>query len=77
MLAAIGLIAVFGFAGTTTRADIPESELKLAGAIPLNTELFEKMEKFFTSEKSDTAAKAELVTVTRENKDNLPVTGEA
>jgi len=61
----------------TTRAAIPESELKLAGAIPLTTELLDKMEKFLTSAKSDPAAKAELVAVTKENKDNPPMTGEA
>jgi hypothetical protein len=60
-----------------TRAAIPENELKLAGAIPLTTELLDKMEKFLTSAKSDPAAKAELVAVTKENKDNPPMTGEA
>jgi hypothetical protein len=60
-----------------TRGAIPESELKLAGSIPLTTELLDKMEKFLTSAKSDPAAKAELVAVTRENKDNPPMTGEA
>jgi uncharacterized protein (DUF849 family) len=60
-----------------TRAAIPESELKLAGAIPLTTELLEKMEKFLASEKSDAAAKAELAAATKENKDNPPSTGEA
>ena len=60
-----------------TRAAIPETELKLAGAIPLTEELLGKMEKFFTSVKSDAAAKAELVAVTKENKDNPPATGEA
>src|SRR3954470_11218211 len=61
----------------TARAAVPESELKLAGAIPLTTELLDKMEKFLTSAKSDPAAKAELVAVTKENKDNPPMTGEA
>jgi hypothetical protein len=40
-------------------------------------ELLEKMEKFLTSAKSDAAAKAELVAVTKENRDNPPMTGEA
>ena len=69
-------LALLGLA-PTTRAAIPESELKLAGAIPLTTELLDKMEKFLTSAKSDPAAKAELVAVTKENKDNPPMTGEA
>jgi hypothetical protein len=61
----------------TTRAALPESEVKLAGAIPLTTELLEKMEKFLTNLKSDAAAKSELAAVTNENKDNPPMTGEA
>ena len=72
------LFAIAAFALTPTiRAAIPESELKLAGAIPLTTELLEKMEKFLTGLKSDAAAKAELAAVTKENKDNPPMTGEA
>ena len=71
-------LTLFGFAATPrTRADIPPNELKLAGAIPLTTELLDKMEKFLTSAKSDAAAKAELVAVTNENKGNPPMTGEA
>ena len=71
-------LTLFGFTATPkARADIPASQLKLAGAIPLTTELLDKMEKFLTSAKSDAAAKAELVAVTKENKDNPPMTGEA
>jgi hypothetical protein len=78
MAATLAVIALFGFgAAPTTRAEAPASELKLAGAIPLTTELLDKMEKFFTSAKSDAAAKAELVAVIKENKDNPPMTGEA
>jgi hypothetical protein len=77
LLAAITFIGLSFTAAPTTRAAVPESELKLAGAIPLTTELLEKMEKFLTSAKSDAAAKAELVAVTKENKDNPPMTGEA
>ncbi|MFL6514189.1 MAG: hypothetical protein ACJ8M1_04125, partial [Chthoniobacterales bacterium] len=58
-------------------AAVPENELKLAGAIPLTTELFDKIEKFYAGAKSDAAVKAELVGVTKENKDNPPMTGEA
>lgn len=72
------LSAIAAFALTpAARAAIPENQLKLAGAIPLTTELLEKMEKFLTSAKSDAVAKAELVAVTKENKDNPPMTGEA
>ena len=70
--------ALFVFAAApATRAEAPESQLKLAGAIPLTTELFDKSEKFLTSVKNDAAAKAELAAVTKENKDNPPMTGEA
>jgi hypothetical protein len=71
-------LTLFGFAAAPrTRADIPANELKRAGAVPLTTELLDKMEKFLTSVKSDAAAKAELVAVTNENKGNPPETGEA
>lgn len=76
--ATLVVIALFGFgAAPTTRADIPESQLKQAGAISLTTELLDKMEKFLSGIKSDAAARAELVAVTKENKDNPPMTGEA
>ena len=78
MAATLAVIAVVDFAAApTTRAEIPASELKLAGAIPLNTDLLERIEKFLTTAKSDPAAKAELAAVTKENKDNPPMTGEA
>src|SRR5947207_13251131 len=70
-------LSLFSFAAVPrTRADIPASELKIAGAIPLTTELLDKMEKFLTSAKSDAAATAELVAVRKENKDN-PMAREA
>jgi hypothetical protein len=59
-------------------AETPADQTRAAGAIPLTTELFDKMEKFFTAVKSEAAAKAEIVAVMRENKDtNPPTTGEA
>jgi hypothetical protein len=75
----LGVIALLGFAGASAaRAEAPESELKKAGAIPLTTELFDKMEKGLANAKSDAAAKAEVVAVINENKDtNPPTTGEA
>ena len=76
--AALALIALFGFAAApTTRAEAPESQLKLAGAIPLTTELFDKMEKVLSSIKSDAAAKAELVAALKGARDNPGLTGEA
>ena len=78
MAATLAVVALFGFGATlTTRAEAPESELKVAGAIPLNTELFDKMEKFLTGIKSDAAAKAELVAVIKGIRDNPNLTGEA
>jgi hypothetical protein len=72
----LSALAALAFASPTSAA-IPENELKRARAIPLTTELLEKMEKFLTNLKSDAAAKAELAAVTKENKDNPPDTGEA
>src|SRR5438105_15029547 len=64
-------LSLFSFAAVPkTRADIPASELKIAGAIPLTTELLDKMEKFVTSAKADAAAKAELNAIPKENKHN-------
>ena len=78
MAVTLAVFAMFGFgAAPTIRAEAPESQLKLAGAIPLTTELLDKMEKFLTSVKSDAAAKAELVAALKENKDNPLATGEA
>jgi hypothetical protein len=64
-------VAAVAFA-PATRAAIPEDVLKRAAAIPLTTELLEKMEKFVASVKTDAAAKAELAAFTKENKDNPP-----
>jgi hypothetical protein len=78
MAATLAVIALFGFTvAPTTRAEAPESQLKVAGAIPLNTELLDKMEKFLTSIKSDAAAKAELVAGIKGIRDNPNLTGEA
>jgi len=78
-LAVIAVVALFGFAAApTTRAEAPESQLKVAGAIPLTTELLDKMEKGLTNAKSDAAAKAEIVAAFKVDKDtNPPMTGEA
>ena len=78
MATTLAVIVLLGFAvAPMARAEAPESQLKLAGAIPLTTELLDKMEKFFTSAKSDAAAKAEFVAATNEKKDDPPMTGEA
>jgi hypothetical protein len=57
-------VAVLGFAATPgLRAETPPDQIKAAGAIPLTTELLDKMDKFIKSVSSDEAAKAELAAV--------------
>lgn len=43
--------------------DVPPDQIKAAGAIPLTTELLDKMDKFIKSASSDAAVKAELAEV--------------
>jgi hypothetical protein len=77
MTATLAVIALFGFtAAPATRAEPPESQLKLAGTIPLTTELFDKMEKVLSGIKSDAAAKAELVAALKGARDIPDLTGE-
>ena len=70
---AIGSIAgaltliVLGFAAAPDlRAELPADQIKTAGAIPLTTELLDKMEKFIKSVSADDAAKAELAAVNKD-----------
>jgi hypothetical protein len=57
-------VAVLGFAaGPALRAETPPDQIKAAGAIPLTTELLDKMDKFIKSVSSDEAAKAELAAI--------------
>jgi len=66
------LIAAFTFA-PALRADIPPDQVKAAGAIPLTTELLDKMDKFVQAMTADNAAKAELTEVGKDpsiNPDN-------
>src|SRR3977135_1882667 len=54
-------ITVLGFAAAPDlRAEAPPDQIKAAGAIPLTTELLDKMDKFIKSVNTDDAAKAEL-----------------
>jgi hypothetical protein len=56
-----------GFAGSPDlRAEIPPDQIKAAGAIPLTTDLLDKMDKFIKSVSTDDAAKAELVAVNKD-----------
>src|SRR5438477_12568824 len=72
-VAALALVLV-GFAtAPALRADVPPDQLKAAGAIPLTTELLDKMDSFIKAMTSDTAAKAELTEVGKDpsiNPDN-------
>jgi hypothetical protein len=55
-------ITVLGFAAAPDlRAETPPDQLQAAGAIPLTTELLDKMDKFLKNLNTDDAAKAELV----------------
>jgi hypothetical protein len=59
-VAALALILVGLAAAPALRADIPPDQLKAAGAIPLTTELLDKMDKFVKAMTADAGAKAEL-----------------
>jgi hypothetical protein len=57
-------VAVLGFAAAPgLRAEIPPDQIKAAGAIPLTTELLDKMDKFIKSVSTNEAAKAELAAI--------------
>src|SRR6266404_3718794 len=58
------IITGLGFAAAPDlRAETPPDQIKAAGAIPLTTELLDKMDKFIKSVSTDDAAKAELAAV--------------
>jgi hypothetical protein len=66
MAGAVTLI-VLGFAAAPARsAEIPPDQIKAAGAIPLTTDLLDKMDKFIKSVSTDDAAKAELAAVNKD-----------
>lgn len=57
-------VAVLGFAAAPDlRAETPPDQIKAAGAIPLTTELLDKMDKFVKAVSGDEAAKAELAAI--------------
>jgi hypothetical protein len=57
-------VALIGFAATPDlRAETPPDQIKAAGAIPLSTELLDKMDKFLKSVSTNEAAKAELAAI--------------
>ena len=53
-------------AAPALRAEIPPEKAKAAGAIPLTKELFDNMEKFNKAMESNTEAKAELATASKD-----------
>jgi hypothetical protein len=65
-LAIAGALTVTGLGFATApglRAETPPDQIKAAGAIPLTTELLDKMDKFIKSVTTDDEAKAELAAV--------------
>jgi hypothetical protein len=57
-------VAVLGFAAAPDlRAETPPDQIKAAGAIPLTTDLLDKMDKFIKNVSSNEAAKAELAAI--------------
>jgi hypothetical protein len=58
-------VAVLGFiaASDLRGGEIPPDQIKAAGAIPLTTELLDKMDKFIKTVSTDDAAKAELAAI--------------
>jgi hypothetical protein len=63
-IASVFTVALLGFAAAPDlRAETPPDQIKAAGAIPLTTELLDKMDKFIKNVSTDEAAKAELAAV--------------
>jgi hypothetical protein len=57
-------VAVLGFAAAPDlRGETPPDQIKAAGAIPLTTDLLDKMDKFIKAVSTDDAAKAELAAI--------------
>jgi hypothetical protein len=57
-------VALLGFAAAPgLRAETPPDQIKAAGAIPLTTELLDKMDKFIKNVSGNEAAKAELAAI--------------
>ena len=64
-----------GFAAAPDlRAETPPDQIKAAGAIPLTTELLDKMDKFLKNMDTDDAAKAEFVAVAKDPSSFTPET---
>jgi hypothetical protein len=60
-------ITVLGFAAAPDlRAETPPDQIKIAGAIPLTTQLLDKMDKFIKNESTDDAATTELAAIAKD-----------
>ena len=70
------LLAVLAFAAAPAlRAETPADQVKAAGAIPLTTELLDKMDKFVHAMDKEVAAKAELAAVGNDPSNNPDTMG--
>ena len=66
-VAGVLTIILLGFAAAPDlRAEVPPDQIKAAGAIPLTTELLDKMDKFVKAVSTNDAAKAELAAVNKD-----------
>ena len=63
---ALTLIGLGFAAAPGLRAETPADQIKAAAAIPLTTELLDKMDKFVKNVSADNAAKAELAAVNKD-----------
>jgi hypothetical protein len=65
----VGALTIIGLgfaAAPDLRAETPPDQIKAAGAIPLTTELLDKMDKFIKAVSADEAAKAELAAINKD-----------
>lgn len=60
IIASLLICSIAFAAAPALRAATPESQIKAAAAIPLTTELLDKMDAFITALKADEAAKTEM-----------------
>jgi hypothetical protein len=65
-MAAIAIAVLGLLAASDLRAEVPAEDLKAAGAVPLTTELLDKLDKFMKAVNTDDAAKAELAPVNKD-----------
>src|SRR5688572_18880590 len=64
--ATVALTLLAFTAAPDLRAETPPDQIKAAGAIPLTTELLDKMDEFIKNVTGNNAAKAELAAVSKD-----------